>query len=137
MENKPIWVDQPFGSKICQINFPITTDSLKWVLASMVWWIMPDSNIPRTQIICTRGETPGNVPIPIFAKSYLENMKHTYQYFILALRREKAVIKDIGWKVIKYGVALPNKNAVLEELGVEMKNYDMYKYITKKDYQDI
>lgn len=131
---KPCWVDQPFGSKICQVNFPIRADCLTWVLATMVWWITPKDNIPRTQIICTKGETPGSLPPAIFNKRHLKDMENTYNNLIYSLRREQMNTKDnIGWGVIKSGVALPNINAVLEYLKVPEKNYDMYKYITKKN----
>lgn len=137
MDNlKPYWADQPFGSKICQVNFPIRSDCLTWVLATMVWWITPKDNIPRTQVICTQGATPGNLPPAGFKVRHLEEMKRVYNNLIHALRREQMNVKDIGWGVIKSGVALPNINAVLEYLKVPEKNYDMYKYI-KKNYQDI
>lgn len=138
MDNhKPYWADQPFGSKICQINFPIRSDSLTWVLATMVWWIMPNSITSRTQIICAQGETPGSLPPAIFNKRHLEEMKKVYNNLIHVLRREQMNTKGIGWKVISSGVAIPNKNAVLEYIKVPEKTYDMYKYITKKNYRDI
>lgn len=138
MDNrKPYWLDQPFGSKICQVNFPITADCLTWVLATMVWWITPKDNIPRTQVICTKGETPGSLPPAIFNKRHLADMERSYQYLIFNLRREQMNVKDIGWEVIKSGVALPNENAVLEYLKVPERDYNMYKYITKKNHLHI
>lgn len=138
MDNlKPCWADQPFGSKICQVNFPIRSDCLTWVLATMVWWITPTDITAKTRIICTKGETPGCLPPAGFNITHLTDMKRSYKYLMFILRREQAEIKDIGWGVIKSGVALPNINAVLEYLKVPEKNYDMYKYITKKNYQDI
>lgn len=86
MKNKPYWADQPFGSKICQVNFPIRSDCLTWVLATMVWWITPKDNIPRTQIICTKEETPGSLPPAIFNKRHLADMERSYQYLIFNLR---------------------------------------------------